>query len=97
MTLNDIQTTLAEIVTDNPDILNASAKVRDYSELFKDGKITKEEYKNLLLDIQSQIEVQKNMADLKAVNTLNEIISICISITAMANLETSLARDIPKI
>jgi len=83
MTIEYNQSLLASISSSNPDINAANAQVNELSELLKTGQISKEEYSELVLDVQRQVNIQANMADLAAMETLNTAINGLITIAKL--------------
>jgi hypothetical protein len=84
MTIEYNQSLLSKISSNNPDINAAAAKVNEYTELAKTGQISYGELADLIADIQSQVNIQSNMAELDAMNTLNTAINGLIMIAKMA-------------
>jgi polyhydroxyalkanoate synthesis regulator phasin len=80
MTIEYNQSLLASISSQNPDINSAVAQTNQYTEMCKNGQLTKEEYLELLQDVQSQVNIQKNMAELDAMEKLNTAINALILI-----------------
>jgi polyhydroxyalkanoate synthesis regulator phasin len=83
MTIEYNQSLLASISSSNPDINAANAQINELSELLKTGQISKEEYTELVLDVQRQVNIQANMADLAAMETLNTAINGLITIAKL--------------
>jgi polyhydroxyalkanoate synthesis regulator phasin len=71
---------LASVRTQNPMLNEAAAKVQEYTEMCKAGQISKEEYAELVLDVQRAINIQENMADLETMEKLNTAMNGLISI-----------------
>jgi len=84
MTIEYNQSLLASISSQNPDINAAAAKVNEYTELAKSGQISYSELADLIADVQSQVNIQANMADLNAMETLNTAINALIMIAKVA-------------
>lgn len=83
MSIEYNQSLLASISSSNPDINAAAAEVQQLTELCKAGQISKEEYAELILDVQRKVNIQKNMAELEALERLNTAINGLISIAKM--------------
>ena len=77
------QSILASISSPNPDINAAAATVNQYTEMCKAGQISKEEYAQLLRDVQSQINIQASMAELTSMEMLNTAINGLINIATL--------------
>jgi len=84
MTIEYNQSLLSSISSQNPDINAAAAKVNEYTELAKSGQISYEELAALVADVQSQVNIQANMSDLSAMETLNTAINALILIAKVA-------------
>lgn len=74
------QGVLAGISTPNPMLNEATQTVQQYTEMCKRGEITKEEYVELVYDIQRKINIQENMDDLATLEKINTAINGLISI-----------------
>lgn len=83
MSIEYNQSLLASISSSNPDINAAAQQVNDLTELCKTGQISKEEYAELILDVQRQVNIQANMAELEAMERLNTAINGLISIAKL--------------
>jgi predicted ATP-grasp superfamily ATP-dependent carboligase len=77
------QSLLASISSQNPDVNAAAATVNQYTEMCKAGQISPAEYAELIKDVQRQINIQANMAELEAMETLNTAINGLISIASL--------------
>jgi acyl carrier protein len=80
MTIEYNQSLLSKISSNNPDINAAAAKVNEYTELAKAGQISFSELAELIADVQSQVNIQSNMAELESMETLNTAINGLIAI-----------------
>lgn len=74
------QGVLASVSTPNPMLNEATQTVQQYTEMCKRGEITKEEYVELVYDIQRKINIQENMDDLATLEKINTAINGLISI-----------------
>jgi len=83
MSIEYNQSLLASITTARADINAAASAVQQYTEMCKTGQISKEEYAELIADIQRQINIQTSMAELEAMQTLNTAINGLINIAKM--------------
>jgi hypothetical protein len=84
MSLEYNQSLLASISSQNPDVMAAAATVNQYTEMCKQGQISKEEYAELIKDVQRQINIQASMAELEAMERLNTAINGLVNIAGMA-------------
>jgi polyhydroxyalkanoate synthesis regulator phasin len=82
MSIEYNQSLLASISSQNPDVMAAAAAVNQYTELAKTGQISKEEYTELIKDVQRQINIQASMAELEAMERLNTAINGLINIAS---------------
>jgi polyhydroxyalkanoate synthesis regulator phasin len=80
MTIEYNQSLLASISSSNPDINAAAEQVQQYTEMCKSGQISKEEYAELVEDVQRTVNIQTNMADLEGMERLNTAINGLITI-----------------
>ena len=83
MSIEYNQSLLASISSSNPDINAAAQQVNELTELCKTGQISKEEYAELILDVQRQVNIQANMAELEAMERLNTAINGLIVIAKL--------------
>jgi polyhydroxyalkanoate synthesis regulator phasin len=77
------QSLLASISTSNPDITAAAEQVNQLTEMCKTGQISREEYAELILDVQRQVNIQENMAELEGMERLNTAINGLINIAKL--------------
>jgi hypothetical protein len=82
MSIEYNQSLLASISSQNPDVMAAAATVNQYTEMCKTGQISKEEYTELIKDVQRQINIQASMAELEAMERLNTAINGLINIAS---------------
>jgi polyhydroxyalkanoate synthesis regulator phasin len=83
MSIEHNQSLLASISSANPDLMAAAAQVNELTEMCKRGEISKEEYAELILDVQRQVNIESNMAELDSMNTLNTAINGLITIAKL--------------
>ena len=83
MSIEYNQSLLASISSSNPDVNAAAQQVNQLTEMCKAGQISKEEYAELIEDVQRQVNIQKNMAELESLERLNTAINGLISIAKM--------------
>jgi polyhydroxyalkanoate synthesis regulator phasin len=77
------QSLLASISSSNPNITAAAEQVNQLTEMCKTGQINKEEYAELILDVQRQVNIQENMAELEGMVRLNTAINGLINIAKL--------------
>ena len=80
MTIEYNQSLLASISSQNPDVNAAAQQVNQLTEMCKSGQISQQEYVELIADVQRQINIQANMAELEAMEMLNTAINGLIMI-----------------
>jgi polyhydroxyalkanoate synthesis regulator phasin len=83
MSIEYNQSLLASISSQHPDVNAAAAQVNQYTEMCKAGQISKEEYVELIKDIQRQINIQASMAELESMEKLNTAINGLINIASV--------------
>lgn len=83
MTIEYNQSLLASISSSNPDVNAAVQEVNELTEMCKRGEISREEYAELVLDVQRKVNIQANMAELEAMERLNTAINGLITIAKL--------------
>jgi hypothetical protein len=83
MSIEYNQSLLASISSSNPDVNAAAAEVNQLTEMCKTGQISREEYTELIQDVQRKVNIQANMAELEAMERLNTAINGLISIAKL--------------
>jgi len=83
MTIEYNQSLLASISSSNPDVNAAVQEVNQLTEMCKRGEISKEEYAELVLDVQRKVNIQASMAELEAMERLNTAINGLITIARL--------------
>lgn len=83
MSIEYNQSLLASISSSNPDVNAAAQQVYELTEMCKRGEISKEEYAELVEDVQRQVNIQANMAELEAMERLNTAINGLITIAKL--------------
>jgi len=84
MTIEYNQSLLSKISSQNPDITSAAAQVARYTEMCNSGELSRGEFVELVEDVQRQVNIQANMAELEAMETLNTAINGLIAIAKVA-------------
>ena len=83
MSIDYHQSLLASISSSNPDLNAAAQQVNQLTEMCKAGQISREEYVELVEDVQRQINIQQNMAELQSLERLNTAINGLINIAKL--------------
>ena len=83
MTIEYNQSLLASISSSNPDVNAAVQEVNELTEMCKRGEISREEYAELVLDVQRKVNIQASMAELEAMERLNTAINGLITIAKL--------------
>jgi hypothetical protein len=79
--LSEIQFTLNSIESQNPAVNGEVDAIHQYTEAAKAGKITIQEYKELLLDIQHTININQDSVEQEHLATINTCINGLITIS----------------
>ena len=83
MSIEYNQSLLDSIASGRADINAAKTQVMQYTEMYKSGQISKEEYAEIIKDIQRQINIQASMAELEALSRLNTAINGLVEIASL--------------
>jgi polyhydroxyalkanoate synthesis regulator phasin len=83
MTIEYNQSLLASISSQNSNINEAAQKVNELTELCKAGQISREEYAELVEDVQRQVNIETNMAELENMEKLNTAINGLITLAKL--------------
>lgn len=83
MSIEYNQSLLASISSQNPDVNAAVQYINEYTEMCKSGQISKEEYVQLVEDIQRTVNIRASMAELDSMQKLNTAINGLISIAKL--------------
>jgi hypothetical protein len=83
MSIEYNQSLLDSIASGRADINAAKTQVMQYTEMYKAGQISKEEYAEIIKDIQRQINIQASMAELEALSRLNTAINGLVEIASL--------------
>ena len=83
MSIEYNQSLLASISSSNPDLNAAAQQVNELTEMCKRGEISKEEYVELVEDVQRQVNIQASMAELESMERLNTAINGLITIAKL--------------
>ena len=69
--------------SNDPLLAQAAGSANELTEMCKAGQVSKEEYAELLKDIQRKINIQQNMSELENLAKLNTAINGLISISSL--------------
>jgi predicted ATP-grasp superfamily ATP-dependent carboligase len=83
MSIEYNQSLLASISSQNPDVNAAVQYVNQYTEMCKAGQISKEEYVQLVEDVQRTVNIRGQMAELEAMEKLNTAINGLLNIAKL--------------
>ena len=83
MSIEYNQSLLASISSQDPNVAAAAALVQKFTEMGISGQISKEEYVELIRDIQREVNIQASMAELEALERLNTAINGLINIASL--------------
>jgi polyhydroxyalkanoate synthesis regulator phasin len=77
------QNLLLCLSSNDPTIQNAAQQANEYTEMMKQGRLSKEEYMELLQDIQRSANIDQNMAVMEAKEQLNVAINGLVNIASL--------------
>lgn len=84
MTIDEFQHILLECVHSDDEVLSEEATTaNEYTNLCKRGQLTREEYIELMSDIQRTISIHQNMSDMVAKERLNTALNGLITIAKL--------------
>ena len=75
---------LRDISTSDPVLSEAAGAAFNYTEMCKRGEISREEYVELVADIQRQANINQSMNDLETLEKLNTAINGLITLAKLA-------------
>jgi polyhydroxyalkanoate synthesis regulator phasin len=85
MSIHNLEHELLMLAASNDPVIQTEANtVGEYTEMVKAGKLSNDEYIELLHDIQHTINIHQNMSELEAKERLNVAINGLISIASLA-------------
>lgn len=74
------QQLLSSVQSNDPEFMQAALSANELTEMCKAGQISKEEYAELLRDIQRKININQSMSELENLSRLNTAINGLIAI-----------------
>jgi hypothetical protein len=77
------QELLACISCGDATVENAARLAREYTDMFRAGQINKEEYEQLLVDIQSGVNITLAMSEMSAKQKINTAITALINLASV--------------
>lgn len=84
MSLRDLETQLSECMGSNSDTTrDAAQQAVQYTDMFKAGKISKEEYIELMEDAKHSANINKAMDDLQYLQNLNVAINGLVNLASV--------------
>ena len=84
MSVHDLETQLSECMGSNSDTTkDAAHQAMQYTDMFKAGKITKEEYVELMEDVKHSANINQAMDDMQYLQNLN------LAINGLVNLASA--------
>jgi hypothetical protein len=78
------QEELASVNSRNPDVTDAASKVHEYTELCMQGQISREEYIELVKDIQRTLNINEHMVEEDNLILMNTAINGLINLASLA-------------
>lgn len=83
-TVQQHQEELANVNSRNPDVTDAAGKVHEYTELCIRGEISREEYIELIKDIQRQLNINQHMVEQDNLILMNTAINGLVNLASLA-------------
>jgi polyhydroxyalkanoate synthesis regulator phasin len=84
MSLQNIEHELLMLASSNDPVIQTEANtVGEYTEMMKAGKLSNDEYIELLHDVQNTINIHQNMSEMQAKERLNVAINGLISLASL--------------
>lgn len=83
MSIELYQNDLAIVDSRNPDVTEAAAQAHQYTEMCKAGQISREEYIQLMKDIQSMLNVNQHLVEQQNLVLMNNAINGLINIASL--------------
>jgi hypothetical protein len=83
-TIQQHQEELASVNSRNPDVTAAAGKVDDYTNLCMQGKISREEYIELIKDIQRELNINEHMVEQDNLILMNTAINGLVNLASLA-------------
>jgi polyhydroxyalkanoate synthesis regulator phasin len=81
--LSELQDTLISVESQNPAVNEEVKAIYEYTDLLAAGKISKEEYTELVLDIQRTLDINKQYIEQDKLNTINTCINGLINAASL--------------
>lgn len=83
-TIQEHQEQLANVNSRNPDVTDAAAKIHEYTDLCLQGQISREEYIELVKDIQRELNINEHMVEQDNLILMNTAINGLINLASLA-------------
>ena len=85
MSIEQFQQQLAECFhrSEDPTVKEATATANQYTDMVKAGQISKEEYVELMLDLQRTAEIRKHVNNMESLEQMNVAINGLISLAKL--------------
>lgn len=83
MSIEIYQNDLASVDSRNPDVTEAAAQAHQYTEMCKAGQISREEYIQLMKDIQSMLNINQHLVEQQNLVLMNNAINGLIQIASL--------------
>ena len=83
-TVQEHQEQLANVNSRNPDVTDAASKIHEYTEMCMKGEISREEYIELIKDIQRQLNINQHMVEQDNLILMNTAINGLINLASLA-------------
>lgn len=83
-TVQQHQEQLASVNSKNPAVTDAASKVHEYTDMCLRGEITREEYVELVKDIQRELNINQHMVEQDNLILMNTAINGLINLASLA-------------
>ena len=83
-TVQQHQEELANVNSRNPEVTDAAAKVHEYTDMCMKGEISRQEYIELVKDIQRQLNINQHMVEQDNLLLMNTAINGLINLASLA-------------
>jgi metal-dependent amidase/aminoacylase/carboxypeptidase family protein len=83
-TVQEHQEQLASVSSKNPEVTEMAGQIHEYTELCMRGEISREEYVELIKDIQRQLNINQHMVEQDNLILMNTAINGLINLASLA-------------
>jgi hypothetical protein len=83
-TVQQHQEELASVNSRNPEVTDAAAKIHEYTDLCIKGEISREEYIELIKDVQRELNINQHMVEEDNLILMNTAINGLVNLASLA-------------